>query len=74
MNRLGFPIEDIQKILKEFENKANQIVLMSHFSNFKGNVQQLNKFENILKLNQDFIVGFSGGTDSLALCFLTNIY
>ena len=32
------------------------------------------KFENILKLNQDFIVGVSGGQDSLALCFLTKIY
>ena len=32
------------------------------------------KFENILKLNQDFIVGVSGGPDSLALCFLSKIY
>ena len=32
------------------------------------------KFENILKLNQNFIVGVSGGPDSLALCFLTKIY
>ena len=32
------------------------------------------KFENIFKLNQDFIVGVSGGPDSLALCFLTKIY
>jgi len=32
------------------------------------------KFENILKLNKDFIVGVSGGSDSLALCFLTKIY
>ena len=32
------------------------------------------KFENILSLNQDFIVGISGGPDSLALCFLTEIY
>ena len=32
------------------------------------------KFESILKLNQDFIVGVSGGQDSLALCFLTKIY
>ncbi len=32
------------------------------------------KFENILKSNQDFIVGVSGGPDSLALCFLTKIY
>ena len=64
MNRLGFPVEDIQKILKEFENKANQIVLMSHFSNFKGNVQQLNKFENILseeKLNIKKSLCNSGG-------------
>ena len=32
------------------------------------------KFENILNLNQDFIVGVSGGLDSLALCFLSKIY
>ena len=32
------------------------------------------KFENILSLNQDFIVGVSGGPDSLALCFLSKIY
>ena len=32
------------------------------------------RFENILNLNQDFIVGVSGGSDSLALCFLTKIY
>ena len=32
------------------------------------------KFENILSLNQDFIVGVSGGSDSLALCFLSKIY
>ena len=32
------------------------------------------KFENILKLNKDFIVAVSGGPDSLALCFLSKIY
>ena len=32
------------------------------------------KFEKILRLNQDFVVGISGGPDSLALCFLTKIY
>ena len=32
------------------------------------------KFEKILSINQDFIVGVSGGSDSLALCFLTKIY
>ena len=32
------------------------------------------KFENNLKLNQDFVVGVSGGSDSLALCFLSKIY
>ena len=32
------------------------------------------KFEKIIRLNQDFIVGVSGGSDSLALCFLTKIY
>lgn len=64
MNRLGFPIKDIQKILKEFENKTNQIVLMSHFSNFRGNAKQLNKFKNILseeKLNIKKSLCNSGG-------------
>ncbi len=32
------------------------------------------KFEKDLKLNEDFIVGVSGGPDSLALCFLSKIY
>ena len=32
------------------------------------------KFENILNINQDFIVGVSGGTDSMALSLLTKIY
>ena len=32
------------------------------------------KFENNFNLNQNFIVGVSGGSDSLALCFLTKIY
>ena len=32
------------------------------------------KFENIFSLKNDFIVGVSGGSDSLALCFLTKIY
>ena len=32
------------------------------------------KFENNIHLDQDFIVGVSGGPDSLALSFLTKIY
>ncbi len=36
--------------------------------------QVYRKFEKILKINQDFIVGVSGGSDSLSLCFLTKIY
>ena len=32
------------------------------------------KFEKILDLNNDFVVGVSGGPDSLALCFLTKLY
>ena len=40
----------------------------------KAIFQIYRKFENNLKLNQDFIVGVSGGSDSLALCFLTRIY
>ena len=37
-------------------------------------LQIYRKFETIFSLNQDFIVGVSGGPDSLALCFLTKIY
>ena len=33
-----------------------------------------NKFEKNLNLNEDFIVAVSGGSDSLALSFLTKIY
>ena len=36
--------------------------------------QYYKKFENILSLNQDFIVGVSGGSDSLALSFLSKVY
>ena len=32
------------------------------------------KFEENLKLSEDFIVAVSGGPDSLALCFLSKIY
>tara|TARA_B100000989_G_scaffold261960_1_gene213224 strand:+ start:245 stop:1279 length:1035 start_codon:yes stop_codon:yes gene_type:complete len=32
------------------------------------------KFENILGLDQDFIVAVSGGSDSLSLTFLTKVY
>ncbi len=32
------------------------------------------KFEKNLKLNENFIVAVSGGSDSLALCFLSKIY
>ena len=32
------------------------------------------KFEKNLRLNKDFVVGVSGGPDSLALCFLSKIY
>ena len=32
------------------------------------------KFENNIRLDEDFIVGVSGGPDSLALSFLTKIY
>jgi len=37
-------------------------------------LQIYRKFENSFNLNQNFIVGVSGGSDSLALCFLTKIY
>ena len=40
----------------------------------KNIFQIYKKFENQLSLNQDFIVGVSGGIDSLALCFLSKIY
>jgi len=37
-------------------------------------LQIYRKFENILNLKENFIVGVSGGSDSLALSFLTKIY
>lgn len=47
MNRLGFSIEDSSKIFEEVSKKTNQIVLMSHFYSFKGNIQQLKKFKEL---------------------------
>ena len=46
------------------------------FDNLKDKkiFQIYKKFETILSLNKDFIVGVSGGPDSLALSFLTKIY
>ena len=53
-------------------NKTHKILLNKLRD--KRIFQIYKKFENNLKLNQDFIVGVSGGPDSLALCFLTKIY
>ena len=53
-------------------NKTHKI-LLNKLRN-KRIFQIYRKFENILSLNQDFIVGVSGGSDSLALCFLSKIY
>ena len=47
--------------------------LLNHLRD-KRIFQIYRKFENILKLKQDFIIGVSGGSDSLALCFLSKIY
>ena len=47
--------------------------LLNNLTN-KRIFQIYRKFENIFTLDQDFIVGVSGGPDSLALCFLTKIY
>ena len=47
--------------------------LLNHLRD-KKIFQVYKKFENIFDLNQDFIVGVSGGSDSLALSFLTKIY
>ena len=53
-------------------NKTHKILLNNLRD--KRIFQIYRKFENIFKLNQDFIVAISGGPDSLALCFLTKIY
>ena len=53
-------------------NKTHKI-LLNKLRN-KRIFQIYRKFENILKLNQNFIVGVAGGPDRLALCFLTKIY
>ena len=51
----------IPKFLKDklLNNKINQIY---------------KRFEKDLNINEDFVVGVSGGPDSLALSFLTKIY
>ncbi len=53
-------------------NKTHKILLNKLRD--KRIFQIYRKFEDILKLNQDFTVGVSGGPDSMALCFLTKIY
>ena len=53
-------------------NKTHKILLNKLRD--KRIFQIYKKFENTLNLNQDFIVGVSGGPDSLALCFLSKIY
>ena len=40
----------------------------------KNTFKIYNKFEKELNLNEDFIVAVSGGSDSLALSFLSKIY
>tara|TARA_Y100000816_G_scaffold292449_1_gene287786 strand:- start:7894 stop:8961 length:1068 start_codon:yes stop_codon:yes gene_type:complete len=58
MNRLGFPMDDALKVFEEVAKKTNQIILMSHFFSFKGNNQQLKKFERLekkLSSNKTFI-------------------
>ena len=47
--------------------------LLSYLKNNKL-LQIYKKFENSLKLNENFIVAVSGGPDSLALTYLTKIY
>ncbi len=53
-------------------NKTHKNLL--NYLTDKGIFQIYRKFETIFSLDQDFIVGVSGGPDSLALCFLTKIY
>ena len=53
-------------------NKTHKNLL--NFLTDKRIFQIYRKFETIFSLDQDFIVGVSGGPDSLALCFLTKIY
>ena len=40
----------------------------------KQTFQIYKKFEKDLDLNENFIVAVSGGSDSLALCFLSKVY
>ena len=47
MNRLGFSMEDSSKIFEEVSKKTNRIILMSHFYSFKGNTEQLKKFNDL---------------------------
>ena len=48
-------------------------LLKDNLKNKKIN-QIYNLFEKQLKIDQDFVVGISGGSDSLALAFLSKIY
>ncbi len=53
-------------------NKTHKVLL--NLLKDKQTSKIYKKFEKNLKLNEDFIVGVSGGPDSLALCFLSKIY
>ena len=48
-------------------------LLKDNLKNKKIN-QIYNRFEKRLKIDQNFVVGVSGGSDSLALAFLAKIY
>ena len=54
-------------------SKKTRKLLLNNLKN-KKTFQIYNKFERNLKLNEDFIVAVSGGSDSLALSFLAKIY
>ena len=49
MNRLGFDKDEVLKVVTEIQKKTNDIVLMSHFSSYKGNLKQLKLFNAIEK-------------------------
>ncbi len=53
-------------------NKTHKVLLNQLKDKQSSKIYE--RFENNLKLNEDFIVAVSGGPDSLALCFLSKIY
>ena len=49
MNRLGFDKDEVIKAIIEIQKKTKNIVLMSHFSSYRGNPKQLKLFNTLEK-------------------------